>query len=275
MMMTSAGISGDGSQVRRPCAARYAARAWRIATASRSNRLPAPGWWRAGLGIPARAEFHSLFEIDGPDDDILTGGQLRHEHVKTAALARPCRPANSACRRRKALGRERHPRMALARWLCYRPDGRSRPRNSFRVRVGVETRNSKRLARSSSVGYTRTAPRNVPRPDSIAGIRAVTSVMVWPRASRNLARHPNIYGRGHDLRADKADCPRDVRPCRELAFYANLPRRRRCAHHGTARTTVPIPTSCGSGGVNGPSALAMASHPPLRRSQWPRRRVPQ
>jgi len=33
---------------------------------------------------------------------------------------------------------------------------------------------------------------------------------------------PHVYGRGHYFGADEADCPRDVWPGRELAFYSDL-----------------------------------------------------
>jgi hypothetical protein len=40
------------------------------------------------------AKFHAAFEVDGPDDDIPAGGQVAHEHVQAAALARPGDPAD-------------------------------------------------------------------------------------------------------------------------------------------------------------------------------------
>ena len=43
-----------------------------------------------------------------------------------------------------------------------------------------------------------------------------------------------------------------------------LARRRRCAHHGTPPTTVPISRISGSGGVSGPRATEAVSHPPPR-----------
>ena len=92
MTMTSAGISGGwfpGTPTtrREVCSARLEDRD-RIA--EQSGCLLGGGGEPVQAFLP-RAEFHSLFEVDGPDDDILAGGQVRHEHVKPAALARPCR----------------------------------------------------------------------------------------------------------------------------------------------------------------------------------------
>jgi hypothetical protein len=98
------------------------------------------------------------------------------------------------------------------------------------------------------LGYTRTAPRNVPRPDSIAGIFATTSAMVWPRASRNRARHPHT-----STVADMTSVPASPmalaisgQACslRSIRIFA---RRRRCAHHGTDNITAPMTSACGSG----------------------------
>ena len=88
-MMTRAGMSGLGSQTRWPVAARWAARASRMAMASASRARASAGVVasRAMHGCPWR-EFHAALEVDGPDDDIGAGGEVAHEHVEQAALAR-------------------------------------------------------------------------------------------------------------------------------------------------------------------------------------------
>ena len=60
-MMTSAGIRGDGSQTRRPAAARCAARAWRMATASASSVAASAGVVasRSMQGAQGRVPCHS------------------------------------------------------------------------------------------------------------------------------------------------------------------------------------------------------------------------
>ena len=104
----------------------------------------------------------------------------------------------------------------------------------------------------------------------MAGIRAVTSAMVWPRARRSRVRHPH--------RSTSADMTCDPgRPmAREMSGHAasvrctrTFARRRRCAHHGTASTNAPMTRICGSGGVNGPSRAAAASQPPAAEATEP------
>jgi hypothetical protein len=125
------------------------------------------------------------------------------------------------------------------------------------------TRSSNRLARSSGVGRTRAAPRNVPSPDSMAGSLAITSLIVCPRASANLARQPHT--------SITADWTRD--PARPTAWAISgqalrvrstltLARRRRCAHHGVASTMPPISMASGSGERHGAAIAPAASQPP-------------
>ena len=125
------------------------------------------------------------------------------------------------------------------------------------------TRSSKRLARSSGVGWTRTAPRKVPRPDSMAGIFAITSRMVWPRARRKRARQPQT--------STMADMTCD--PARPMAVAISghdssmrstrtLARRRWLAHQGSAQIRVRPAARAGIGDVAGPTAVAAVSHPP-------------
>ena len=125
------------------------------------------------------------------------------------------------------------------------------------------TRISHRLARSSGVGYTRTAPRNVPSPDSIAGIFVTTSLMVWPRASRNRARHPHT-----STVADITSSPASPmalaisgQAC-SLRSSVTFARRRRCAHHGTDKINAPITSASRISGTEGPTAVAAESHIP-------------
>ena len=105
----------------------------------------------------------------------------------------------------------------------YRPGGRTRPWNRVRVRVGVEYPQLEAVRQVVGVGYTRTESaecaeagfdRGNPRGHIGDGL---ASCEAEPRAPS-----PYIYSGGHDLGADEADRSRDVRPCRELAFYANL-----------------------------------------------------
>ena len=103
----------------------------------------------------------------------------------------------------------------------------------------------------------------MPSADSIAGIRAVTSAMVCPRASRSRARHPHrstvadwILEPGRPMALEMSGHAASARCTRTRA------RRRRCAHHGTASRSAPMPSTCGIGAVNGPSSAATASHPP-------------
>ena len=103
----------------------------------------------------------------------------------------------------------------------------------------------------------------MPNADSMAGSLAMTSAMVWPRARANRARQPQT--------STTADRTRD--PARPTAWAMSghaaslrstriLARRRRCVHHGTARTSVPMRMSSGSGRCAGPAAVAAASHAP-------------
>ena len=77
----------------------------------------------------------------------------------------------------------------------------------------------------------------MPSADSIAGIRAVTSAMVCPRARRTRARHPHrstvadwILEPGRPMALEMSGHAAMARCTRARA------RRRRCAHHGTAST---------------------------------------
>ena len=97
----------------------------------------------------------------------------------------------------------------------------------------------------------------------MAGIFAITSWMVWPRASRNRARQPH--------RSTMADMTCD--PARPTARAISgqdsrvrsrrtLARRRRLAHQGMAQSRATMTPRAGIGGVAGPSAVAAVSHPP-------------
>ena len=126
-----------------------------------------------------------------------------------------------------------------------------------------KTRSSQRLARSSGVGWTRIALRWVPNPDSMAGIFAITSVMVWPRARRSRARHPH-RSTVADMICEPAS-PMSLAMSGQVATARStrtFARRRRFAHHGTDSTSAPMPSACGSGEVSGPSAAASASQVP-------------
>ena len=140
MRMTSAGMSGEGSQTRCPGAASSAARASRMATASASRA-------RASSGVVAsrsmhdgpRAQFHALLEVDGPDDHVAAGGQVAHEHVEPAALADAGRAAEQA-----VPAQEQHParggvlERAEVDGLGDRGDRRAGPGDRVGVRVHVE-----------------------------------------------------------------------------------------------------------------------------------------
>ena len=100
----------------------------------------------------------------------------------------------------------------------------------------------------------------------MAGIFAITSWMVWPRASRKRARQPH--------RSTVADMTCD--PARPMAVAISgqdsslrstrtLARRRRLAHQGIAQIRVRPAARAGIGGVKGPSAVAAVSHPPTHR----------
>ena len=265
MMMTSAGISGDISQVRLPTDASNAARASSTATASRSRARACPG-------VVAILSMH---DAQGPSSmpffrsiaQRTTSRQAARLPISTLSpplLPDPVVPPKMPCTRAKST---RHgdassngPRSID--WVIEVTDG---PGHGIAPACGStsRTRISHLLARSSGVGYTRTAPRNVPRPDSSAGIFPVTSVMVWPRARRSRARHPHT--------STVADMISD--PARPIALAISgqacslrsmrtFARRRRCAHHGTDKTSAATIPDWNSGGQNGPSAMAADSHTP-------------
>ena len=80
----------------------------------------------------------------------------------------------------------------------------------------------------------------MPSADSIAGIRAVTSAIVCPRARRRRARQPHrstvadiTCDPGRPIALEISGHAASVRATRTFA------RRRRCAHHGTARMSAP------------------------------------
>ena len=124
------------------------------------------------------------------------------------------------------------------------------------------TRSVNRSARAAS-GMTRTLPRRTPRPDSIAGIFATASSAVPPLRRMTRAVHPHASPAAEAIRdpGSPIESAIDGHACTVRSILTRE-RRRRCAHHGMPRITVPIPAICGSGRTDGPSAIAAVSHPP-------------
>ena len=98
----------------------------------------------------------------------------------------------------------------------------------------------------------------------MAGIFAITSAIVWPRARRSLARQPQTSTNA-DMICDPArptawaisGQDSSIRSTRTFAL------RRRLVHHGMPHATVSATATTGIGGVAGPIAVAALSHPPV------------
>ena len=91
-------------------------------------------------------------------------------------------------------------------------------------------------------------------PIRCAGIFAITSVMVWPRARRSRARQPHTSTMADMICEPARPTARAISgQAASVRSTRTLARRRRCAHHGTASTSPPMPSACGSGGASGPS----------------------
>jgi len=242
MMMTSA--AGLVTVPRRagPVAASSSARACRTATASRSSAAACPGVVaNRPMHDSHGLEFHAVLEVDGPDHHVRAGGQVAHEHVEPSALCRTRWRLLPGC----ADAGTGH-----GRWWASSNGPRSigcvidvtdGPGHGIASACGsaLRTRSSNRSPGHRRSDRPRTAPRKVPSPDSIAGILAVTSAMVWPRARRNRARHPQ--------RSTAADMTCDPASPTALAMSGHasslrstctLARRRRFVHHGTDKAQV-------------------------------------
>ena len=155
MTMTSAGMSGDGSQTRWPCRGEVRGAGFEDGhrVGQQCAGLGGCGGQPVDAGCP-RAEFHAPLEVDGPDDHVAAGGEVAHEHVEAAALAR--------LRSRRRTGRA-GAGTALGTGVA----SSNGPRSMGSVMEVIDgpgqviasacgslssTRSSKRLARSSGVG---------------------------------------------------------------------------------------------------------------------------
>ena len=99
-------------------------------------------------------------------------------------------------------------------------DGWAGPWDGIRVRVHVQHAEFDPVGQVVGGRVDAHRARKMPRPDSMAGILAITSVMVWPRARRNRARQPHTSTTA-DMTCDPVS-PTAWR-CRasvELAFHA-------------------------------------------------------
>ena len=206
-----------------------------------------------------------VLQVDGPDHHVVAGGQGGHEDVESAALARPGRAGEQ-----RVPAQERH---AARLGVLERPEvdrlgdgpgGRARasrsPRRAGRCRA--------RAVRTGWPCRRRSGRRGPRRGRCRAPIRSRVSARSRRRWSARgpggaRARQPHrstladwILEPGRPIALEMSGQAASVRCTRARA------RRRRCAHHGTARMSAPTPRTCGIGEVNGPSSAATASHPP-------------
>ena len=220
MMMISAGMSGDGSQTRWPRSASSAARASRIG--DRVGEQGAGFVGRGGQPVDARrprAELHALLEVDGPDDHVLAGGQVAHEHVEAAALAAAGRAAEQAVpAQEQHAARDGVLERAEVDGLGDRGDRRAGPGDGVGVRVDVE---DAQLAPVGQVvgggvdadGAAERAEAGLDGGDlrdHVADGLAAGQAEPGPPA-------PHVHHGGHDLRSGQADgagrSPARLRAC--------------------------------------------------------------
>ena len=197
--------------------------------------------WAGVTGEPVDAggpgtELDAALEVDAPDDHVAAGGQVAHEHVEAAALARAGDTADRPWRRRNSTrhGEASSNGPSSMGSVIEETDGPG-PRDRVGVRVDFQ---HPQLAPVGQVVGGRVdadrapegAERRLERRDL-----AITSVMVWPRASRTRARQPHTSTTA-DMTCDPAS-PTALAmsgQASSLRSTRTLARRRRCVHHGTA-----------------------------------------
>ena len=229
-----------------------------------------------GAGLLGVVASRSMHDAQGPSSmpffrsmpQMTTSAQATRLPMSTLSpplLPAPVAPPNRPCRRRNST---RHGTASSngPRSMGSVIDVTDGPGQMMASACGSvsSTRSSQRLARSSGVGWTRTAPRKVPRPDSMRRyLRDHVADGLAARQAETGPPAPHVHRGGHDLRSGQPDglsrSPATIRACGQRGPWRGAggwPTReaRRSAVRPAART--------GIGGVAGPSAVAAVSHPP-------------